>query len=69
MSQGFMRKEALLASSMSTTLIEKTRKEEEMPTMLLPLCEANRQLVVKPELYASNAVFTVGALRLIDQAP
>ncbi len=53
---------------MSTTLIEeKTPKEE--PMVFLPLCEANRQLVVQPDAYASNVVFTVGALKLIDKAP
>ncbi len=55
---------------MSTTLSkEEVRKEEEVPMVLLPLCEANRDLVSKPDQYASNAVFTVGALRLIDKAP
>ena len=55
---------------MSTTVTkEETRKEEEETMVLLPLCEANRDLVLRPDMYASNAVFTVGALRLIDKAP
>ncbi len=55
---------------MSTTIAkEETRKEEEAEMVLLPLCEANRDLVLRPDAYASNAVFTVGALRLIDKAP
>lgn len=49
---------------MSTTLIE-----EETPVLFLPLCEANRDLVIHPEEYASNVVFSVGALKLIDKAP
>ncbi len=55
---------------MSTTIAkeEEVRKEEEA-MVLLPLCEANRDLVLRPDAYASNAVFTVGALRLIDKAP
>lgn len=55
---------------MSETITkEEVRKEEESPMVLLPLCEANRQLVPQPDQYVSNAVFTVGALRLIDKAP
>ncbi len=49
---------------MSTTLIK-----EDAPVLSLPLCEANRDLVTNPEAYASNIVFSVGALKLIDQAP
>jgi hypothetical protein len=36
---------------------------------MLPLCEANRKLVVDPAIYAHNAVFSVGPLRFIDKAP
>ena len=55
---------------MSTTISkEQTKKEEEATMVLLPLCEANRDHVLRPDSYASNAVFTVGALRLIDKAP
>lgn len=55
---------------MSTTIAkEEVRKEEETAMVLLPLCEANRDLVLRPDVYASNAVFTIGALRLIDKAP
>lgn len=60
-----------LDGKMSTTLIEENQKKEEQQEemVLLPLCEANRGLVARPDVYVSNAVFTVGALRLIDQAP
>ena len=55
---------------MSTTVTkEETKKEEEAEMVLLPLCEANREPVLRPDVYASNAVFTVGNLRFIDQAP
>jgi hypothetical protein len=55
---------------MSTTITKKEALKEDDATMvLLPLCEANRNLVLRPDVYASNAVFTVGALKLIDQAP
>lgn len=54
---------------MSTTLTKEDVRKEEAPMVLLPLCEANRDLVLRPDAYASNAVFTVGALRLIDKAP
>jgi len=43
--------------------------EDELPGFVLPLCEANRKLVTNPISYASNVVFTVGALKLIDKAP
>jgi hypothetical protein len=57
-------------TTMSTTLIEENQKEEQQEEMvLLPLCEANRGLVARPDVYIANAVFTVGSLRLIDQAP
>jgi len=50
---------------------EEKLAEEEITTFetLLPMCEANRQLVVNPLSYAGNLVFRVGALRLIDKAP
>ncbi|MEM0075389.1 MAG: hypothetical protein QXV84_03480 [Conexivisphaerales archaeon] len=48
---------------MSTVVVEEETEE------LLPLCEANRQLVVDPSLYAYNVVFQVGSLKLIDKAP
>ncbi len=51
---------------MSTTLVKEEKEESQLA---LPLCEANRDLVVRPDAYVSNVVFTVGALRLIDQAP
>lgn len=52
--------------TMSTELVEE--KEEETQATL-PLCEANRELVTRPDVYVSNVVFTVGALRFIDKAP
>jgi hypothetical protein len=54
---------------MSTTLKKEEVLKEEAQMVLLPLCEANRDLVLRPDVYVSNAVFTVGALRLIDKAP
>jgi hypothetical protein len=42
---------------------------QEQLEVLLPLCEANRQLVVNPLAYAANVQFRVGPLRLIDKAP
>lgn len=48
---------------MSTVQVEEPLEE------LLPLCEANRQLVVNPLAYAANVHFRVGPLRLIDKAP
>lgn len=50
---------------MSTTQVE---EEKEILT-LLPLCEANRETVTRPDVYVSNVEFKVGALRLIDKAP
>lgn len=46
-----------------------TRELEESSDSLLPLCEANRSIVIRPTTYVHNAVFTVGPLRLIDKAP
>ncbi len=54
---------------MSTTITKEETRKEETSMVLLPLCEANRQPVLRPDTYASNVVFTVGALKLIDQAP
>lgn len=42
---------------------------EEEELSLLPLCEANRNIVVDPTVYADHVVFRVGALTLIDRAP
>ena len=55
-------------------MLTMTNKEElvevaEEAVQLLPLCEANRSLVVDPTIYAANAVFNVGSLKLIDKAP
>ncbi|MDG6928694.1 MAG: hypothetical protein JRN39_06840 [Nitrososphaerota archaeon] len=36
---------------------------------LLPICETNRHTVVQPNIYASNVVFKIGPLTLIDRAP
>ncbi len=49
---------------MSTKLVEKEEWKID-----LPLCEANRELVLNPSSYASNVVFKVGPLTLIDKAP
>jgi len=46
-----------------------TKTVEEEVLTLLPMCEANRQLVTHPNVYAGNIVFNVGALKLIDKAP
>jgi hypothetical protein len=35
----------------------------------LPLCDANRSLVVDPTFYSANVVFRVGSLNFIDKAP
>ncbi len=48
-----------------TTLI----KDEEETRVMLPLCEANRDLVTRPDVYVFNVTFTVGALMFIDKAP
>jgi hypothetical protein len=42
---------------------------EKVEEQMLPLCEMNRSVVVNPLSYASNVVFQVGPLRLIDKAP
>ncbi len=47
----------------------RTVEEEKQEMQLLPLCEANRQLVVNTTYYASNIVFNLGSLKLIDKAP
>lgn len=46
---------------------EQVLEEEEL--CLLPLCEANRNMVVDPTIYVDHVVFRVGALTLIDRAP
>lgn len=43
--------------------------QKEVVEEMLPLCEMNRSIVVNPICYASNIVFRVGALKLIDKAP
>lgn len=43
--------------------------EEEEHIQLLPLCEANRSIVVDPTTYAANVVFNVGSMKLIQNAP
>ncbi len=58
-----MKETYILDLLMSTVVVEEETEE------LLPLCEANRQLVVDPSLYAYNVVFQVGSLKLIDKAP
>jgi hypothetical protein len=68
MVQDFIYKDAHF-DAMSTTLKKDEVVKEEAQMVLLPLCEANRDLVLRPDVYVSNAVFTVGALRLIDKAP
>ncbi len=42
---------------------------EEVAEQMLPMCEMNRSLVVNPLSYASNIVFQIGPLKLIDKAP
>jgi hypothetical protein len=46
---------------------EQVLVEEDMS--LLPLCEANRSIVVDPTVFADHVVFKVGSLKLIDRAP
>ena len=43
--------------------------EETEELQLLPLCEANRRIVTDPTIYAGNAVFNVGSMKLIQNAP
>ena len=55
-------------------MLTMTNKEElvevaEETVQLLPLCEANRSPVVDPTIYATNTVFNVASLKLIDKAP
>jgi hypothetical protein len=47
-------------------LVEESKEEE---LQLLPLCEANRRIVTDPTIYAGNAVFNVGSMKLIQNAP
>ncbi len=47
----------------------KSELESQEVEQLLPLCEANRNLVADPTVYAANVVFNVGSLKLIDKAP
>lgn len=42
---------------------------DEEKFQLLPLCEANRGIVVDPTIYSANAVFNVGSMKLIQNAP
>jgi len=51
---------------MSPELVE---EQEEQADAILPLCEANRDLVTQADVYASNVVSTVGPLRFIDKRP
>lgn len=48
-------------------LVEVSKEVEEL--QLLPLCEANRSIVTNPTIYAANAVFNVGSMKLIQNAP
>lgn len=45
------------------------KSEEAQELELLPLCESNRGLVLRPTLYVDRIVFRVGALTLLDKAP
>lgn len=47
-------------------LVEVSEEEE---LQLLPLCESNRSIVTDPTIYAANAVFNVGSMKLIQNAP
>jgi hypothetical protein len=55
-------------------LVTEEREEAETEQPLdslatLPLCDANRSLVVDPTFYSANVVFRVGSLNFIDKAP
>ena len=55
-----------MATTEAAVLEEEQVDETEV---MLPLCEANRSLVVDPTFYSANAVFKVGSLTFIDKAP
>lgn len=57
-----------LANNMNNDekLVEVSEEEE---LQLLPLCESNRHIVTDPTIYAGNAVFNVGSMKLIQNAP
>ena len=60
-----------MANNTEAVVAEEKQEEElaDFAPMMLPLCEANRSIVVDPTFYAANVVFQLGTLTLIDKAP